>query len=387
METARDRLARLLDQLSAWDIGRRCAESDGLHRAALDYAKVERLPVIFSWPQSEEQAFPPLPNDAIYGDPAAMLYNELVSAWDLSVVARGAAGAGIGDDLPATIRPNWGTVLVASLLGGRAEQSGQNTPWIRRDDDAPIALEAIAEADPEVAGSGWIPRVIATYEAYRQLLAPYPGLWSALRVTLPDLQGPLDIVEQLTGADLFIDMIERPELAARAFDRAAELQIACARLFAPFTKDGPEGFSHQHGFMVKGKVLIRCDSAVMISPELYRDLVAPADEAVLAALGGGGLHSCGRIGHALPQMLALPSIRCFDFGQSFMNEVDLLYQQARGRRIPFLRVQPTRDELRSASILERFPTGVSLHCPVGSMEEARDTFDLYLSSSARTGRG
>jgi hypothetical protein len=35
-------------------------------------------------------------------------------------------------------------------------------------------------------------------------------------------------------------------------------------------------------------------------------------------------------------MLALESIRCFDFGQSFMNEVDGLYALARQRRIPFM---------------------------------------------------
>jgi len=231
-----------------------------------------------------------------------------------------------------------------------------------------------------------VPRILDTYEAYHELLSPWPELEATLHITLPDLQGPLDIVEQLVGADLFIDMIERPELAARAFMRAAKLQVACARLFSPMTQDGPSGFTHQHGFLVKGDILIRDDSAVMISPELYRELVAPADEFVLRAMGGGGIHSCGRIWHAVPDMLALPSITSFDFGQSFMNDINGLYSLAKQKRIPFLRVQPTRKELLDGSILERFPTGVSLYYPAASAGEARELLKGYLRACVPGGK-
>lgn len=388
MISVKDQLSRLLDHLGAAALAEpvvlktRAVRADTLHQAALEYGKVDRLPLIFSYPLPADFPFQPLPNAAIYQDPAAMLYNELVSAWDLSLAARVSGGAP-GDDLAATIRPNWGTVLVASVLGGFAQQSDDNTPWIRRNDARPITLEQIADADPEVASTGWVPRVLETYEAYGQLLSLYPELASALWLTLPDLQGPLDTVEQLLGADLFIDMMERPELCQKAFTRAAEIQLACARLFAPYVQDGPSGYIHQHGFLVRGGVLIRCDSAVMISSSLYRDLVAPADELVLAGLGGGGVHSCGKIDHAAPAILELPSIRSFDFGQSFMNDVDSLYSLARQRSIPFLRVQAGRQELESGTIMDRFPTGVSLRCSVETQEEALRLFDCYQEACAK----
>ncbi len=387
----RDRLSRLLEALSGAAVAQRRLGSDGLQRAALSYEAVERLPVAFSWPAGEDSPFPPLPNHAIYGDPAAMLYNEFVAAWDPGFASRAAGRGdvpvgddfeGPGDDLPPTVRPNWGTVLVASVLGGAVEISGENTPWIRRNDQDPLSLEAIAGADPDPATSGWMPRAIETYQAYEDLLSPWPELRDAVAVTLPDLQGPLDTVEQLLGADLLVDMLDRPGLVRRALMRAAEIQIACARILSPFTRDGPAGFCHQHGFLVRGGVLIRCDAAVLISPELYSDLVAPCDEAVLAALGGGGLHSCGSIGHALPAMLDLPSILCFDFGQSWMNDPDALYPLARERRIPFLRIRPRRDELVDGSILRRFPTGVSLHMPARDARDARDLFRAYRNAAA-----
>ena len=382
MITVKDQLSRLLDFLGAAALATPAARADDLHRTALEYNRVERLPLILSYPLPADFPFQPLPDAAIYKDPAAMLYNELVSAWNLSI----AAHTQLGDDLAATIRPNWGTVLVASVLGGHAEQADDNTPRIRRNDDRPITLEQIAEANPDVARAGWVQRVLDTYEAYRVLLSPYPELASALRVTLPDLQGPLDTVEQLLGAELFIDMMERPELCVRAFMRTAEIQLACAGLFALYVQDGPPGYIHQHGFLVKGRVLIRCDSAVMISSQLYRDLVTPADELVLAGLGGGGVHSCGKIDHAAPAILGLPSIRCFDFGQSFMNDIDSLYAIASQRRIPFLRVQPDRQELEAGTIMDRFPTGVSLHFPAESMEEARRIFDRYTTICSKRGK-
>lgn len=392
METSKDRLSRLLEALSGAIPGPRGLEaqgarSDALQAAALSYQEVVRLPIGFSWPLESEGRFPPLANSAIYADPAAMLYNELAAAWNGLSISERCLGEGFRDDLPLSIRPNWGTVLVASLLGGEAEQTGESTPWIRRREDRPLSLEAIAEAEPELRTAGWLPRVLETYGAYQDLLEPWPELAAAIHLTLPDLQGPLDSVEQLAGEDLLVDMLDRPDLAARAFLRAAEIQVACARLLEPLTRDGPEGFSHQHGFLLKGRILIRCDSAVMISPELYRDLVAPADEFVLSSLGGGGIHSCGKIDHVAPQILGLASVTSFDFGQSFLNDVDALYAQARARLIPLLRVQPRPEELRDASVLRRFPTGVSLYYPAASEAEARDLLGAYIAAAARLQNG
>lgn len=99
-----DELKRLLDYLAASDLSRQSARADELQAAALGYEAVPRLPVTFSYTSAEGLPFQPLPNSAIYGDPAAMLYNELVSAWGTSVAAS-ASRDGVGDDLPATINP------------------------------------------------------------------------------------------------------------------------------------------------------------------------------------------------------------------------------------------------------------------------------------------
>lgn len=469
---ALDRLLASMAERAAGSWMREGERADEVQRAALSFEDVERLPVIFSFPYPENVRFQPLAGSQIYRSFEAMLYNELVYAWGSSPLL----SSSIGDDLGISVRPNWGTVVVASVIaeavarrrgfvpgedvagsGGGfgagfekgfargavpalVEQRGDDTPWIIRNEECPVRLEELAGlalSDGEVARSGWMPRILDTFAAFRALLEPWPELATAIRMTLPDLQGPLDTAEQLMGADLFMEMMDRPGLARDALVSVARIQADCAAILRPLTRDfagegttaggstggglmggsstgvppavgtpaarpltaasgatpaipgtrsstpakgAPGGdFTHQHGFLVRGGILVRCDSAVMICSELYRDVVAEADEVVLAASGGGGLHSCGRVAHVVQAMLELPSIQCFDFGQSELNPMDELYALAREKRIPFLRVLAAPEELMSGSILKRFPTGVSLRCPVGSLDEARQVFRQYTS--------
>ena len=168
----------------------------------------------------------------------------------------------------------------------------------------------------------------------------------------------------LCGSALYADLIDDPAFVTHALDTVSAGQIALAHQLAPFLNDGPAGFAHQHGFMIRGSLLLRDDSAIMVSPCMYRQQIAPHDERVLAEMDGGGIHSCGNFMHNIDAMLELPSLQCLDFGQSPLNDVDAIYVRARSRRIALVRVQVTAEELRCGdmrrSLRDRFPTGVTL---------------------------
>ena len=115
----------------------------------------------------------------------------------------------------------------------------------------------------------------------------------------------------------------------------------------------------------------------MLSPQMYRELIAPHDETVLQALGGGGVHSCGNFMHQVDGLLELPSLRCLDFGQSYLNDVDAVYAQARERGVGLTRVYATREELTSGAIGRRFPTGVTFLFEAASLDEAREVLAAY----------
>ncbi|HOX57594.1 MAG TPA: hypothetical protein P5205_12700 [Candidatus Paceibacterota bacterium] len=369
------RLAKLLDHLAATLTPEREAEIEDLHRRALSWEPVERLPLVISYPAPSDR-WVPYPHAEALADPEKMLFNELVSAWGTSICHR----AEVGDDLPCTIRANFGCVLIASLFGARIEQVEDNPPWARSFQSRAEFVAAL-QRDPLDFTQGWCPRVLERYEFYRATLTAYPALNRVIKLVLPDLQGPMDTVELLRGCDLYLDLLQDSALVADALSKAAAAQIGFARHLARYVNDGPHGWAHQHGFLIRGPILIRIDSAIMLSPRMYREQIAPHDARVLRELGGGGLHSCGNVNLNGVEYLNVPKLQCLDLGQPEMNDLDKLYIQARERRVPLLRVTVQEGELTSGSVLRRFPTGVSLLHPAKSLADARRIMSAYLGAA------
>jgi len=187
----------------------------------------------------------------------------------------------------------------------------------------------------------------------------------------------LDTLELLRGSKVYEDFILEPEMTERGLHLMSLAQVGFARQLQPFISDSSDGFSHQHANAIKGNILIRNDSAIMISPEMYARQVAKHDEFVLKEMGGGGIHSCGRIDYNIPEIFRLSSMHCFDFGQSHLNDTDRVYALAKERKIAILRIKAGKDELLSGRIRQRFPTGVSLIYEAESFEEVKETMRIY----------
>jgi hypothetical protein len=372
MERMNDRLTRLLEHLAATISPQRQAEIELLHRKALCWEPVRRLPLVLNYPIPADAPFQPYPHSQIFDDPEKMLYNELVYAFETSIACRDR----IDDDLPLTIRANFGTVIIASLFGANVEQVEENPPWVRSFRTVE-EFRAAVDRDPVDFSQGWCPRVVQRYQFYRHALQAYPELASLVRLTLPDLEGPLSTAELLRGSQIYVDFYNDPDLLAKALNAIARAQIGFARHLSSFVNDDQDGFSHQHAMVICGRILVRDDSAINISPATYRRQVAPYDEMVLSELGGGGVHSCGKMEHNVDEFFALPSIRCLDVGQPWLNDIDAIYAKAKQRKIALDRVTVSREEVVTGSVLERFPTGVSLVCQAESLADAQVIMDAY----------
>lgn len=365
-------LRKLLDYLAETLDQRRQAEIEDLHRLVLNWESVERLPLVLSYPLHANAPFKPYPHRQIFDDPEKMLYNELVHAWDTRIAYHDQ----VGDDLPCTIRCNYGCVVIASLFGGRVEQVEDNPPWIRPFKTLEEFKKAL-ERDPLDFSQGWCQCVIEMYQFYREVLSDYPKLRELIKLVLPDLQGPIDTVELLRGSALYTDFYDNPALVNQAMRTVATAQVGFAKHLMPYLNDGPEGFSHQHGMMVCGNILIRDDSSIMISSDMYREHVAPHDEFILRDMGGGGIHCCGRLDHVVEEFLSLPSVRCLDLGDPQMNDIEAMYAMSLKSGIPLIRVQVDEEELTSGRVIERFPTGVSLLHKADSFEDACRIMTAY----------
>ena len=377
-----DRLRYLLEHLCRVTDRERLAENETRHCRALAWDPVDRLPLIVSHPPDTEGAFAPYPHREIFGDPEKMLFNELVSAFDTSI----AHAHETDSDLPCTVRANFGTVLVASVFGADVRQVADNPPWVFHGDHADITLEAVTEHDPLDVSRGWFTRAEETYAAYIRILDAYPELRGAIRLVLPDLQGPFDTLELLVGSGVFESLVMDAELVGRALDAVAQTQIALARRITPLLSDGPDGFAHQHATMIRGNALLRNDSVIMMSPDMYRDQIAPHDARVLRELGGGGIHCCGNVERHLAAFMDVENIRCFDFGQSELNDIDALYAFAQERRVPLVRVAASEEDLMTGRVLTRFPTGVSLVHRAASRADAARVANAYRNTFKAKGK-
>jgi hypothetical protein len=373
-----DKLKHLLNHLAAMLDVRRQTEIEALYQRALRWEPVPRLPLLLTYPMPSEASFQPYPLSQVFDDPEKMLYNELAYAFNTSIACRDR----IDDDLPLTVRANFGTVVMASLFGGRVEQVGENPPWVRHF-ETKKEFQAALDCDPFDYSRGWCPKVVERYQFYQNIFEGSPELARLVHRVLPDLQGPLDTAEQLRGSEIFVDFYNDPEMISEALATFAQSQIGFAKHLASYISDNADAFTYQHATGLCGRVLIRDDSTIMLSPAMYRDQVAPHDETVLNGLGGGGIHSCGKCQHNADAYLALPSIRCFDLGQPHLNDIDAIYAKSRQRRIALLRLTVTRDELVSGRVMERFPTGVSLIHHAENIADACTIMREYRISTSR----
>ncbi|MBN2210125.1 MAG: hypothetical protein JW709_01905 [Sedimentisphaerales bacterium] len=344
---------------------------ENLHQDALYWKTVDRLPIIAAYPYPHDTRFQPFPHGQVFNNPEKMLFNQLVNAFDSSIYLSNQ----VGDDLPISIRADFGCVLAASLFGAQIEQVGDNPPWVRHD-QYHIGYEQIIGRSFETMDFKYVDQVTTRYKFYHDVLQNYPRLYKHAILTLPDLQGPFDNLELIRGSDIFTDMIVVQDMFLEAMSAVTDIQIKLINHFQSVIRETRPEFSHQHGYPIKGGVLIRNDTAVMVSPKMYRELIAPFDEKILN-LFGGGIHCCGDVNNIVPELLSLVSIECFDFGQSELNNVQTIYNAAKARKVALMRLAVGERDLLEGNLLEKYPTGVSLLFRAQSFEHAKNIVAAY----------
>lgn len=343
-----------------------------LYKKALNWESAPRLPLVLSYPLPQDFHFKPYPTSQILDNPEKMLYNELVYAFNASIACRDR----LDDDVPCIIRANFGTVIIASMFGGKIEQIGENPPWIRPFENDK-EFEKVLDCDPLDFSKGWCSKVTGTYKVYRQILSNLPTLQKSIKVVLPDLQGPFDSASLLRGSRIYEDFYNNEDMLHKVISHIGKAQVGFAKHLQLYLNDGPKGYSHQHMSMIRGHILLRDDCSINVSPRLYHEHIAPHDTFVLGEMGSGGVHCCGNFEHLVEELLILPSIKCIDLGQPEMNNVDAIYKKAQQYKIPLIRVQANEDELTSGHIVNRFPTGVTLVHHTDSFEKARYIMETY----------
>ncbi len=379
---AHDEAVRILEKLESILDPEQQQSIRKRHTQSARWEHIDRPPVLLMppWDQPTAGLYPV--SEAVQ-DPAKMLVNELRRGQ--SVIEDWVA---VKDDRPLQVRPDFGIGLIASVFGGNVEVVENNPPWVRpvEADIETYFAKQLDRIDPHTAHQvGWLPRVAETLDYYKSLFAVYPRVASCVAIALPDLQGPFETAGMVWGSDIFAALIAAPDLVDRLLAAISATMVHLHDWLRKWIGHEllPEGFSHQHGAIIRGNLLLRCDSNVMMRRDMYAAQVFTHDCWVLRTIGGGAFHSCGRWTHNMPLVCAAPEVGSLDLGtgQTNMYDIDEVYRLARQRQKHLNLIEVSPEELTSGGARKRFPTGVTLHCTVPDTRSAAETMRHYVESA------
>jgi hypothetical protein len=344
------------------------------HIRGLRWQSIDRPPVTISAPVPAP--FRIYPYHEAFEDPAKMLVNELVGpgmVWgaDSPSIINSLT---LHDDFPFQIRANYGIGIIGSLFGAETRVVEDNMPWVQP--IGPERLETIvAHGLPDLA-AGLLPRALETMAYYREALASYPKCREAIRITQTDLQGPFDIAAQLWGSEIFTAFRDKPQFLGDLLALLADTFVQVSRAVGrASTQAAGAECIYLHFTISPGRCLVKDDSAIMLSPRTYARFIRPANERVLQALGGGGIHWCGSGQHWQAAFLETGGLTGMDWGNPERLDLATWEPLLRERRLPVSQMTWTAEAFLAQRPDRVFPTGAAFTVNVASLEEARRILD------------
>lgn len=273
-------------------------------------------------------AWPTVPiNDALE-DSSLMALRELAGA---------SAHLAAGDGAPLAVRCNYGTGILPSLFGAELffmDRALDTLPTSRPLPGGREAIRRLLDAALPDLRAGWGARVWDMADFFVTLLAPYPKLRRFVQIYHPDLQGPMDVCELLWGSALFLDLHDEPDLLRALLDRVTETY---ERFMDEWLRRFPvrDGVSAHWALMHRGAIMLRDDSAMNFSPEMFGEFIAPWDGRLLTRFSGA-IHFCGRGSHYISQAARLPGLTGIQLSQPHLNDMETIYANTVDRGIPLL---------------------------------------------------
>ena len=220
------------------------------------------------------------------------------------------------------IRPNYGTSILSSVFGADLFVMDEelNTLPAARSIGKKGVSEVLAAGEPDInAGQGR--QVFETTDYYCQVMKDYPKIQKYVNIYHPDLQGPINICELLWGSEIFLDFHDRPKMIDDMLSLVTETYLKFLRKWYSLAGMNDEVYSTHWGYLQKGHTLIRNDSLMNLSPELYRDKIKRYDQQILKEFGGG-IHFCGRADHCISDMVKLENISWIQLSQPSYNDME-----------------------------------------------------------------
>ena len=246
-----------------------------LWRDCQSYQPISHLPFIVfydapNWPQYSM--------DEIQADMEKMLVSELAPVY---------ASCLLKDDRLPMIRANYGTGILPSIFGCEIRHFDHGVlPAALPLHDTERIRAHVSNGVPNLR-SGLGGRVLDTVAFFRDVLQPYPNLRKWVSIDLADTQGPLDAGEVIWGSEIFLAMIEEPNLVHAFLGLVTETISAFSRAHQAI-----DGIPFHATPNALGRVCVREDAGVMVSGKMYDTFCKPYTQRLLDEFSGS-VHWCG----------------------------------------------------------------------------------------------
>ena len=236
-----------------------------------------------------------------------------------------------------TVRANYGTAIMSTLFGAElfVMDESLNTLQTTRPLGAESMRQLAKHGMPEMQ-SGLGATVFAAGKRFAQIAAQYPKIGKYVHIYHPDMQGPMDLCELLWGSEIFIDLIDKPELVHQVLRLVTDTYVQFMRQWDSVVGTNGKNWSTHWGMMQAGKIMIRSDSGMNLSPDMYEEFIRPYDQRLLEELGGGAVHFCGRGDHYIASTCSMNRMYAIQLSQPHLNEMETIWRNTVDKGIKLL---------------------------------------------------
>ncbi len=281
----------------------------------------------------------------------AMKVNDAIDDFDTMLLHQFKTGASdilaAGSSRRMNVRCNYGTGIFPTLFGCNLfmmdhEQDTLPTAISLGSADKVRALLHAGVPDIYGALGG---KVFQAAERFLEVFAQYPVLQRHVAFYHPDVQGPIDVAEVVWGSDIFYAFYDETQLLRDFLNLVTETYAVFMRAWYKLVPPSDD-YSCHWGLLYKGRLMVRNDSLMNLSPEQYVEFIRPQDQKLFDEFGGGAIHFCGRADHYIEPMSQVRGLTAINLSQPHLNNMDVIYRNTVDKGIRVLDL--TREAADSA---------------------------------------
>ncbi len=219
-------------------------------------------------------------------------------------------------DYVPRLSPYTGSTALASAFGAQIVYPDDNQPTC-----LPVILQAedayrIEKPDVMTADLGRV------FEKTSYFLEQTGGQYP---ITIFDFQSPYDTVHLLWNHETFFtDLVLNPEPVLHLLDIVTDLTIEAGLKLRDMIPEFAAGHCPSVWIPGEAGITMPLDSMVNISPQMFRQFIAPSLEKISDAFGGLIVHSCGNWTHHREELKRIPGLKGVNFGAGEMMIEDVV---------------------------------------------------------------